>query len=91
MKEFEPNYTWTETPADTKNKKFFLSVLYMPKSCGKYLNEHYRFLPLYGLTKKIDSENHVAQLAVKKLYENKYFDDYLFPCIGEWNNSLLKN
>ncbi len=42
----------------------------MPKSCGKYLNEQYRFLPLHGLSKKKDSENHVAQLAIKKLYEN---------------------
>jgi hypothetical protein len=51
----------------------------MPKSCGKYLNNEFRFKPLYGLPKKKDSENHVAQLAIKKLYENKYFDDYLFP------------
>ena len=42
----------------------------MPKSCGKYLNEQYRFIHLHGLSKKKDSENHVAQLAIKKLYEN---------------------
>ncbi len=32
-----------------------------------------------GFLKKKDSENNVYLLAVKKLYELKLFDDYLFP------------
>ena len=63
----------------------------MPKSCGRYLNFEYRFKPLYGLPKKKDSENHVAQLAIKKLYENKFFYDYLFTCIGNMDININRN
>ena len=35
--------------------------------------------PLSVFVKKKDAENHVALLAIKKLKEKGYFDEYLFP------------
>lgn len=37
-----------------------------------------------GFIKKRDSENHAAMLALKKIKNYGYLDDYLFPKIGQW-------
>ena len=58
----------------------------MPKTCGEYVGHVYRIMPENGFLKKKDAENHVALLALKKLHENRYFDDFLFPKIGSWAN-----
>ena len=55
----------------------------MPKSCLGYLDD-LRFKPESGFLKKKDSENHVAQIALRKLYTLGYLDDYLYPKIGAW-------
>jgi hypothetical protein len=82
--DFEPSFKTTQTAADEENKIYFLSCVYLPKTCGAFVNHEYKIMPLSGFLKKKDSENHVALLALKKLYENGYLDDYLFPKIGAY-------
>lgn len=44
--------------------------------------------PKNAYPKKKDAENHVALLAVRRLIEKGYFDEYLFPITS---HPLLKN
>lgn len=87
----DPFYKSTETPADNQNRKYFLTSLYMPKTCAAFLPDGHRFNPENGFVKKKDSENHVAQLALKQLRASKRLDDYLFPVIGTWALGHQKN
>jgi hypothetical protein len=82
--DFEPNYHSKETTSDENNKKYFLTALYVPKTCGLYFNYIYRVMCENGFIKKRDSENHVALMALRQLYDAGYLDDYLFPRIGSW-------
>ena len=79
----KPFFRTQETTPDAYNKKFFLTALYLPKSCLGYLDD-LRFKPESGFLKKKDSENHVAQIALRKLYSLGFLDDYLYPKIGLW-------
>ena len=67
-----------------------MTALYLPKTCGKYVNFVYRIEPEVGFLKKRDSENHVALLALQKLHKNGYLDEYLFPKIGPWSSENQK-
>ena len=60
VQEIDPFYKSTETAADSSNRKFHLTSLYLPKSCANYLFNGHRFTPECGFIKKKDSENHVA-------------------------------
>jgi hypothetical protein len=82
--ETEPTYKTTQTNPDDDNRIFFLSCIYLPKTCGKFVNNEYKLMPECGFLRKKDSENHIALLALKKLYENGWLDDYLFPKIGSY-------
>ena len=86
VKDFTPSYQTKETPSNEDNKKFFVTALYLPKTCGAYVDYVYRFMPENGFLKKRDSENHVALLALRKLHQVACLDDYLFPKIGSWAN-----
>lgn len=81
--DFKPFFRTQETTPDAYNKKFFLTALYMPKSCLGFFDD-LRFKPESGFLKKKDSENHVAQIALRKLYTRGFLDDYLYPKIGTW-------
>jgi hypothetical protein len=59
-------------------------VLYLPKTCGQFVNYVYRINCQNGFVKKRDSENHVALIALRQLYNAGWLDDYLFPKIGSW-------
>jgi superfamily II DNA/RNA helicase len=84
VKDFEPFYNSKETTSDEHNKKYFLTVLFLPKTCGQFVNYVYRVNCQNGFIKKRDSENHVALLALRQLYGSGWLDDYLFPKIGSW-------
>lgn len=90
MQELKPFYRSEETAADAQNKKYFLTALYMPRSCAQFL-EDLRFMPVTGFSKKKDSENHVAQLALRKLFLNGYLDDYLYPRISNFTTGKTKS
>ena len=80
--ETEPYYRTTQTAPDEENRIFFLSCVYLPKTCAMFVNNEFKLMPECGFLKKKDSENHVALLALKKLYDNGWLDDYLFPKCG---------
>lgn len=91
VQDMDPYYKSQETTADNKNRKYYLTSLYMPKTCARFLFNGHRFNPENGFIKKKDSENHVAQLALKQLYEDNFLDEYLFPVIGPWALGHQKN
>jgi len=72
--ELKPNYICIETSKD--NVKFYYAVLYMPMTCVHMLR---KVNPKNAFIKKKDAENHVALLAIKKLKDRGYIDEYLFP------------
>lgn len=65
VKDFDATYTSKETTSDHNNKKYFLTVLFLPKTCGPYVNFTYRVNCENGFIKKRDSENHVALVALR--------------------------
>lgn len=91
VQDLDPYYKSQETTADNKNRKYYLTSLYMPRTCARFLPDGHRFNPENGFIKKKDSENHVAQLALRKLYQSELLDDYLFPVIGPWAQGHQKN
>jgi hypothetical protein len=80
MKKNHPYKVFFDTQERSKNNvKYFFSVLYMPRSCKQYLE---KVNPLTAFAKKKDAENHVALLAIQKLYEKGLFSKHLYPKIG---------
>ena len=70
----KPNYLVKET--NQEGVKYYYCILYFPNSCKDVIK---KVNPLSVFVKKKDAENHVALLAIKKLKEKGYFDEYLFP------------
>jgi len=73
---FRPNYVIKESTPQNQQKYFFC-VLYFPLTCkDKGIT---KVNPKNAYPKKKDAENHVALLAVRRLIEKGFFDEYFFP------------
>lgn len=59
-----------------------MTILFLPKVCGPYINYSFRILPEIGYSKKKESEGHVSLKALELLHKNGAIDDYLVPNLG---------
>jgi uncharacterized protein YuzB (UPF0349 family) len=72
--DIKPNYVCAESCKE--GLKFYYAILYMPMTCVHILR---KVNPKSAYVKKKDAENHVALLAIRKLRQRGYLDEYLFP------------
>lgn len=69
---------WDHRENVKMGKKFFFSILYLPKLLQKVMRT---VKPESAFAKKKDAENHVSLLAIKKLYSMGLINDNLYPTL----------